>query len=69
MEENIINWSGDTHFYINFDDKKYGLRISVEDSYRKKELINRMHTDKNTQLQINAWKKEWQEMEEQKCKI
>ena len=69
MEENIINWSGDTHFYINFDDKKYGLRISVEDSYRKKELINRMHNDKNTQLQINAWKKEWQEMEEQKCKI
>ena len=61
MEENIINWSGDTHFYINIDDKKYGLRISNEDLCRKDELINRMHNDEKIQLQINAWKKEWQD--------
>lgn len=69
MEENIIFWIGNTHFYIDGVNKKYGLRISGEDSYRADELINRMHNDKKTQLQINEWKKEWQEIEQQKCRI
>lgn len=58
MEENCICY-GKTHFYVDLDEEKYGLRINFNDIDRKDELINRMHNDKSIQLTINAWRKEW----------
>lgn len=58
MEKNYINWPGETHFYIDLENKKYGVRVSIEDTYRAEELINRARRDRKEQ--IEAWKKEWQ---------
>lgn len=38
MEEIILNWNGETHFYINFKTKKYGLRINKNDKRNIDEL-------------------------------
>ena len=61
MEKNYLNWPGETHFYIDLENKEYGVRISVKDTYRAKELINRAR--RNRKKQIEAWKKEWQKEE------
>ncbi len=38
MEEIILNWNGETHFYINFKTKKYGLRINKNDKRNVEDL-------------------------------
>lgn len=57
MEKNYINWLGTTHFYIDLDNKEYGVRISVEDTPKANEIIK--YFRHNRKEQIEAWKKEW----------
>ena len=38
MEEIILNWNGETHFYINIKTKKYGLRINKNDKRNVEDL-------------------------------
>ena len=59
MEKNYINWPGDTHFYIDLKNKEYGVRVSIEDTYKAKEIIN--YFKETRRQQIEAWKKEWEE--------
>ncbi len=59
MEKNYINWLGESHFYIDLENKEYGVMVSIKDSYRAEELINRAR--RNRKKQIEAWKKEWEE--------
>lgn len=59
MERNYINYTGDTHFYINLENKEYGVKVSIKDTYRAEEIINYFKETRKEQLE--AWKKEWKE--------
>ena len=59
MERNYINYPGDTHFYINLENKEYGVKVSIKDTYRAEEIIKQFKNDRKEQ--IEAWKKEWKE--------
>lgn len=59
MERNYINYPGDTHFYINLENKEYRVKVSIKDTYRAEEIIKQFKNDRKEQ--IEAWKKEWKE--------
>lgn len=61
MEKNYINYPGDTHFYINLENKEYGAKVSIKDTHRAEEIINYFKTTRKEQ--IEAWKREWQQKE------
>lgn len=59
MEKNYINWKGNTHFYLNICKKEYGVRVSVEDTPKAKEIIKKMLEERKQQ--IDSWKRKWLE--------
>ena len=57
MEKNYINWTGNTQFYVDLENKKYGVMVSIEDTPKASKIIKKtLDRYKNT---INAWKQEW----------
>lgn len=50
MEKNYINYAGATHFYINLEHKEYGVKVSIEDTYRAEKIINYFKTTRKEQI-------------------
>ena len=59
MEKNYISKIKDTHFYVNMEDKKYGVCININDIERQDEILKHFYNDKETKETINAWRKTW----------
>lgn len=58
MEKNYINWPGKTHFYIDIENKTYGVMINSNETRSADKIIN--EALKKYKNSINSWKKEWQ---------
>lgn len=56
MEKNYINWPGKTYFYINLDEKTYGVYVNINESNVDKKINEILSENKE---RIEAWKKEW----------
>lgn len=56
MERNYI-WDGNTCFYVDIKEKKYGCRINKKEISKAKEIIKYFKTTRKQQ--IEAWRKEW----------
>ena len=61
MEKNYINWPGRTHFYVDIQEKTYGVRVNVNESDNAENII-RQGLEKYKQY-IDNWKKEWKKEE------
>ncbi len=58
MEKNYM-WMGETQFYIDLENKEYGVAINPKDEYRAEEII--VYFKKEKKKQIEAWQKLWKE--------
>lgn len=59
MEKNYISTIEETHFYINMDEKRYGVCINIKDIQKQKEIFEHFYNNNETIETINAWKKTW----------
>ena len=58
MEKNYLNWLGKTCFYINLEDKTYGVYVNINESNPKRIIEEIL---KDNQERIIGWKKHWEE--------
>lgn len=57
MENNFISATMNTGFYVNLENKTYGVCINIKDIDKRKELIKEIiESNKDS---IEAWQKEW----------
>lgn len=63
MEKNYISEYAETYFYIDLEDKTYGVCINIKDIDRKDEIMNYFYNNEKMKRQIEAWKREWQQEE------
>lgn len=59
MEFNYISELKTTCFYVDLENKTYGVYINIKDIDRAQEIINR--AKEKYKEQIEAWKNEWKE--------
>ncbi|MCI8760411.1 MAG: hypothetical protein HFJ34_04750 [Clostridia bacterium] len=63
MEKNYISEYAETYFYIDLEDRIYGVCINIKDIDRKDEIMNYFYNNEKTKRQIGVWKREWQQKE------
>lgn len=61
MEKNFISQYQATCFYINIQAKQYGVCINIKDIDKADEIIEHFLTSRKEN--IEAWKQEWKEEE------
>ena len=57
MEKNYINWEGKTHFYIDFENKTYGVKVNINEKDNAENIIKQAL--EKYKINIDSWKKEW----------
>ena len=57
MENNFISATMNTGFYVNLENKTYGVCVNIKDIDKSEELIKEIiESNKDS---IEAWQKEW----------
>ena len=57
MEKKNINWEGKTHFYIDFENKTYGVKVNINEKDNAENIIKQAL--EKYKINIDSWKKEW----------
>ena len=57
MENNFISATMNTGFYVNLENKTYGVCVNIKDIDKSKELIKEIIESNKDSIQ--AWLKEW----------
>ncbi len=69
MKKNFISQYQATGFYLNLESHTYGVCINIKDVDRADEILEHYYSDKDNQASIAAWKKNWQEQENEEVLV